>query len=80
MEPSSPAPGTLSQLLERLATEPTTALVLILRPLPVPELARLSCVHKNFLLAWRSLQVQHPGRRYAPLSASVAHETNELFA
>ena len=57
----------LCQLLERVATKlPNHALVLVLRPLPAVELARLACVHKAFRVAWQSLQQQHPGPRYAP--------------
>ena len=68
MEPVSPAPGALSELLEQAAKLPAAALVLVLRPLPMPELARPSCVQKAFLVAWRSLQELCPGRRYAPPS------------
>ena len=66
-------PTALGLLLQRTATLPTGVLAIILRDLPVVELARLSCVHKNLHRAWQSLQVQHPGR-YAPPSASVALE------
>jgi hypothetical protein len=62
----------LAQLLERVATKlPSEVLVLVLRPLPVVELARLACVHKAFWVALQSLRQQHPGRRYAPPPASV---------
>jgi hypothetical protein len=39
------------------------------RHLPVPELARLSCVHKAFHVAWQSLQGQDDGELYEPPSA-----------
>ena len=41
----------------------------MLRHLPRVELALLSCVHKAFHVAWRSLREQQPGKRYAPPSA-----------
>ena len=61
------AASNLALLLERVATKlPPGVLVLVLKDLPMPELARLSCVHKAFLVAWRCLQQQHPGPRLAP--------------
>ena len=67
---SSSAPNELALLLQRVVTVlPTETQVLVLRHLPAVELARLSCVHKAFRVAWRSLQEKHPGRRYAPPSA-----------
>jgi hypothetical protein len=56
----------LALLLERVATElPTLALVLVLRPLPAVELARLACVNKAYWLVLVQLREEHPGRRYA---------------
>ena len=73
---ASPPRTELAILLQRLATTlPPETLALVLSDLPTVELARLACVHKNFLLAWRYLQLQHPGRRYAPPSASVVEDT-----
>ena len=70
MEASSSAPNALAQLLQRVATAlPPETQVLVLSHLPMPELARLSCVHKSFHVAWRSLHEHHPGRHYAPPSA-----------
>ena len=70
MEASSSATQELAQLLQRIVTTlPPKTHVLVLRSLPAVELARLSCVHKAFHVAWRSLQQQHPGMRYAPASA-----------
>ena len=65
------ASNELSQLLERVATElPPLALIIILRPLPFVELARLACVHKAFrvvLLILRQNPGQASGRpRYGP--------------
>ena len=69
MEASSSVPNELAQLLQSIIrTLPPHELELVLSHLPMPELARLSCVHKAFLVAWRSLREQHPGRRYAPPS------------
>ena len=71
LEPTSPALTELAQLLERVAvTLAPNERLLVLKGLPMPELARLSCVHKAFHVAWRSLREQHPGRRYAPPSAA----------
>jgi ankyrin repeat protein len=70
MEASSSALNELSQLLLRVvSTLPPETHPLVLRHLPAPELARLSCVHKALHVAWRSLQEQQPGKRYAPPSA-----------
>jgi hypothetical protein len=66
--------ASLALLLERAATLPTVALVRVLRDLPMPELARLSCVHKAYLVAWQSLQKEHPGSRYAPPTSCYAEE------
>ena len=41
----------------------------MLRDLPAVELARLTCVHKAYLVGWRSLQKLHPWRRYPQHSA-----------
>ena len=63
---------TLSQLLERVATElPPLVLIIVLRPLPGVELARLACVHKAFRVVLLILQQQNPGPangrpRYGP--------------
>ena len=67
MEPSSPVLNELSLLLERIvATLPPEVLPLVLRHLPTVELARLSCVHKAFRVAWHSLRVRHLWRRFDP--------------
>ena len=64
------SPTPLALLLEEVVSFlPPETLVLVLRHLPTVELARLSCVHKAFHVAWRMLQEQHPGRRYAPPTA-----------
>jgi ankyrin repeat protein len=53
------SPTPLALLLERVvSTLPPETHVLILSHLPMPELARLSCVHKAFLVAWRTLGEQ----------------------
>jgi ankyrin repeat protein len=68
---SSSAPNALAKLLLGIATDlPPDTHALVLRDLPVPELARLACVHKAFRVAWRSLQQQHPGKCYAPPSVA----------
>ena len=60
----------LQQLLDRVATElPPLVIIIVLRPLPVVEIARLACVHKAFWYALRSLRQQHPGRQYQRPSA-----------
>ena len=70
MAASSSAPSELSQLLERVvSTLPPETHALVLRHLPTVELTRLSCVHKAFRVAWRTLREQHPGKRHAPPSA-----------
>ena len=56
--------------LERLATQvPLEVLTSVLRDLPSVELARLSCVHKSFWSALKSLRPAHPGPRYAAPTA-----------
>ena len=63
------APDELALLLKRIVTTlPPETHALVLRHLPTPELARLSCVHNAFGVAWRSLQQQHGAERYAPPS------------
>jgi ankyrin repeat protein len=60
----------LAQLLERVATQlPPSVLIIVLRPLPTIELARLACVHKAFWLTLASLRQQHPC--YSPPTAKV---------
>jgi hypothetical protein len=72
MEASSSAPNELAQLLlQVVSTLPPETHPLVLRHLPVPELARLSCVHKALHVAWKSLQAQYPGKRYSPPTANV---------
>ena len=62
-----------------MATQlPPGDLLLVLGHLPMPELARLSCVHKAFRVAWRCLQEQHPGKRYAPPSADDIKKSKDL--
>jgi ankyrin repeat protein len=66
----------LGQLLERVATElPLLVLVIVLRPLPAVELARLACVHKAYWLVLVQLRQQHPGHRYAK-PTEVEHYCN----
>ena len=70
MEASSSAPNELALLLEDVATQLRhDELLLLLRDLPTVELARLACVHKAYLVGWRSLQQQYQGKRYAPPDA-----------
>jgi hypothetical protein len=70
MEASSSEPSELALLLQRIvSTLPPETHALVLRDLPMPELARLSCAHKAFRVAWRSLRDQQSGERYAPPSA-----------
>jgi ankyrin repeat protein len=70
MAPSYSAPNELAKLLLCIVTTlPPETHPLVLRHLPVPELARLSCVHKAFHVAWKSLQGQLPGELYAPPTA-----------
>jgi ankyrin repeat protein len=74
MMASSSPPDDLVLLLERVVTTlPPETHTLVLRHLPAVELARLSCVHKAYLVAWRRLQEQVPGRRYAlPLAVRLS--------
>jgi Ankyrin repeats (3 copies) len=66
------ASNELSLLLERVATElPPLVLIIVLRPLPGVELARLACVHKAFRVVLLILRQQNPGPgfggpRYGP--------------
>jgi ankyrin repeat protein len=66
------ASNELSLLLERVATElPPLVLIIVLRPLPGVELARLACVHKAFREVLLILRQQNPGPsfggpRYGP--------------
>ena len=54
MEASLSAPSELSLLLQRIVTTlPPETHVLVMRHLPMPEPARLSCVHKAFRAAWQ---------------------------
>ena len=79
MEVSPEAPSELALLLQRIATTlPPETHILVLRHLPVPELARLSCVHKVFHVAWRSLQEQQPGERFAPPAAGTVWRTTNF--
>jgi hypothetical protein len=66
MELPPEAPNKLAQLLEQVIALPPETHTLVLRHLPMPELARLSCVHKVLLVAWQQLRRQHPGKRYDP--------------
>jgi ankyrin repeat protein len=60
----------LAQLLEHVATQlPPSVLIIVLRPLPTIELARLACVHKAFWLTLASLRQLHPC--YSPPTAKV---------
>jgi ankyrin repeat protein len=71
---ASSAPNELALLLQRVVTTlPPETHPLVLSHLPVPELARLACVHKAFRVAWRSLQEQQPGGRYSLPSAEALH-------
>jgi ankyrin repeat protein len=54
---------------------PTFVLVVVLRPLPGVELARLACVKKAYLLALVSIRQQIPGPRYAaPTKEAQIHQ------
>jgi len=72
MEASSSAPNNeLALLLESVATQlPQLVLLIVLRPLPTIELARLACVHKSFQLVLLVLREQTTGQtRYAAPTA-----------
>ena len=57
----------LGALLQRLATRlPATLMEAVLAQLPCVEVARLACVHKTLLSAWRQLRVRGPGARWEP--------------
>ena len=57
-------PELFQLLLERLATLPTAILVIVLRPLPGIEVARLARVHTAFRVGQLCLRQQHPGPEY----------------
>ena len=79
MAASASAPNELAQLLLKVVTTlPPDTHVLVLRHLPMPELARLSCVHKAFHVAWRSLQKQQPGERFSPPAADNPWRTSQV--
>ena len=79
MAASVSAPNELAQLLLKVVTTlPPDTHVLVLRHLPMPELARLSCVHKAFHVAWRSLQKQQPGERFSPPAADNPWRTSQV--
>jgi hypothetical protein len=59
------------QLLQRVATLPPDVLLIVLRPLSVIELARLSCVHKAFHVGLLCLRQQHPWRREFALTTCL---------
>jgi ankyrin repeat protein len=62
----------LALLLERVAAElPPLVLIIVLRPLPAVELARLACVHKAYWLVLVQLRREHPGRRYAKPTEAI---------
>jgi Ankyrin repeats (3 copies) len=62
----------LALLLDRVAAElPPLVLVLVLRPLPAVELARLACVHKAYWLVLVQLRQELPGRRYAKPTETI---------
>jgi Ankyrin repeats (3 copies) len=71
----------LALLLERVATGlPPLVLVLVLRPLPAVELARLACVHKAYWLVLVQLREEHPGSRYAkPLATDHYRHVSRLL-
>ena len=79
MKASSPSlPNELAQLLAKIvSTLPPETHELVLRHLPAPELARLSCVHKAFRDVWRRLRDQHPGR-YGPPCVEVIYNVRRL--
>jgi len=57
----------LEQLLERICTElPPLVIIIVLRPLPAVELARLACVHRALWIAVLYLRQESPGPRYGP--------------
>jgi hypothetical protein len=63
----------LKRLLEQVAVLHLEIIMIIIRPLPTVEIARLSCVHKNFKLAWDALRAATPQARvFSPyISRSV---------
>jgi hypothetical protein len=66
--------GQLALLLERVATElPPLVLVIVLRPLPAVELARMACVHKAYWLVLVQLREEHPGSRYAKPTEAIEY-------
>ena len=70
----SPPDAAYRLLVEGAAAAlPKEALALVLRHVPVPEIARLACVAgpvgQAFQDAWTVLQEHQPGPRYAPPSA-----------
>ena len=70
----------LTTLLERLATElPACVLIVVLRPLPGVELARLAVVHKTFWTSLCTLRQLHPaGPQYASPNLSLTRGWGRL--
>jgi hypothetical protein len=76
--PLTGSPTPLALLLQRIVTTlPPETHPLVLSHLPAVELVRLACVHKAFHNAWKSLQGQHPGKRYTPPSADILQWVRE---
>ena len=64
---ASATPSKLGQLLLLVVSLPYDVLIIVMRGLSMPELARLACAHKAFLTTWQNLQKRNPGQRgYAP--------------
>jgi Ankyrin repeats (3 copies) len=75
------AEAELGQLLERVAAElPPLVLVIVLRPLPAVELARLACVHKAYWLVLVQLRQEHPGHRYAKPTETNGNQKSRLWS
>ena len=74
VEASRRCHSSLVQALKRIITVLAPAepelVMMILRPLPAVELARLARVNKCFFVALTSLRQRHPGERYGRPSAS----------
>ena len=77
--PPDEASQALALLLQRLVTDlPPLVLIIVLRPLPKVELARLACVHKAFLHVQVFLHQEQPGPRYSPPASEDIQEARSL--
>ena len=61
----------LKRLIENIVAQHMEIIIIIIRPLPMVQIARLACVHKTFKLAWDALRVALPAPRILLPSAGM---------